>query len=107
MLAIAVAAVACTQYRDPIVVEEGLITIENQTDSEWKDIQVVVNDYFGARAPSLAAGARMNAVLSGMQTGFGQRFDRSRMSVYKIEVFAKDASGNPVKLKWGTDRTAQ
>jgi hypothetical protein len=107
VLALTVATAACTQYREPIIVEEGVITIENQTNSEWKDIRVVVNDYFGGSAPSLAPGARMNAILSGMQTGFGQRFDRSRMSVYKIEVFAKDAAGNPVKLKWGSDRTAR
>jgi hypothetical protein len=50
--------------------------------------------------PALAAGARLNGMLSNMQTGFGQRFDRGRMSVRKIEVTATDANGKPVKLTW-------
>jgi hypothetical protein len=50
--------------------------------------------------PSLAPGARMNAVLSNMQTSFGQRYDRGRMSVRKIEVTATDADGKPIKLSW-------
>jgi hypothetical protein len=105
--AIVVLTVACGDRRDPITLDEGVITIENQTGSEWKDVRVVVNDYFGGSAPSLAPGQRMNAVLSNMQTGFGQRFDRNRMSVYKIEVTAKDADGEPVKLTWGEDRSGR
>ena len=97
---------ACEERRDPITLVEGVITIENQTGSEWKNVRVVVNDYFGGRAPSLGPGQRMNAVLSNMETGFGQRFDRNRMSVYKIEVTATDTDGEPVKLKWGEDRQA-
>lgn len=93
-------ALACTERRDPIILDEGIIAVENQTNSEWKDVRVVVNDYFGGSVPSLAPGARLNAMLSNMQTGFGQRFDRGRMSVRKIEVTATDASGKPVKLTW-------
>ena len=97
-------AAACEARRDPITLEEGIITVENQTGSDWRDVRLVVNDYFGNQVPSLAAGARMNAVLNNMQTAFGQPFDRSRMSVYKIEVTATDAEGRPVKLTWGEDR---
>lgn len=100
-------ALACADRRDPITLEEGIITVENQTDSEWKDVRLVVNDYFGGAVPSLAPGARLNAVLSNLQTGFGQRFDRGRMSVRKIEVTATDANGKPVTLSWGSDRFRQ
>jgi len=105
-LLLAVTTLACTARRDPVVLEEGVIAIENQTDSEWKNVRVVVNDYFGGSAPALAPGGRLDAPLNGMQTGMGQKFDRGRMSVYKIEVTAIDAEGNPVKLTWGKDRSA-
>ena len=104
---VVLATAACEERRDPITLEEGVITIENQTASEWKNVRVVVNDYFGGGAPSLGPGQRMNAVLSNMQTGFGQRFDRSRISVYKIEVTATNDDGEPVRLKWGEDRQAE
>jgi hypothetical protein len=102
-----VAAAGCTQPRDPVTVEEGVITVENQTRSEWKNVRIVVNDYFGGGVASLAPGQRLNALLSNMQTGLGQRFDRGRMSVYKVEVTATDAAGAPVKLTWGGDRPAR
>jgi hypothetical protein len=106
-LSLIVLTVGCDDRRDPITLEEGVITVENQTGSEWQDVRVVVNDYFGGSAPALAPGQRMNAILSNMQTGLGQRFDRGRMSVYKIEVTATNAEGEPVKLTWGEDRPAR
>jgi hypothetical protein len=102
--AILVLATGCSEPQEPIVVEEGNITIENLTGSDWKNVRVTVNDHFNGGIPSLAAGQRMNAPLSQFQTGLGARYDRGRMSVYKVEVTATDASGEPVKVTWGRDR---
>ncbi len=93
-------AAACSPRRDPIVVQEGMITLENQSSKAWRDVRITINDYFVGGGSSLAAGGRMNAPLSQFVTGFGQRFDRGRMSVRKIEVTATDAAGQPVKLEW-------
>ena len=100
VVALLVCAAACTQRRDPIIVQEGMITLENQSSKAWRDVRITVNDYFVGGGASLAAGGRMNAPLSQFVTGFGQRFDRGRMSVRKIEVTATDESGQPVKLDW-------
>jgi hypothetical protein len=94
-------AVACSNRRDPIVISEGQIVVENQTSSEWRSVVITVNDHFRGGARTLAPGGRVQAPLNDLQTGFGQRFDRGRMSVYKVEVAATDAEGNPVKLAWG------
>jgi hypothetical protein len=107
LLGILTLAVACSEVQEPIVVEEGSVTIQNLTDSDWKGVRITVNDYFNGGVPSLAAGQRMNAPLSQFQSGLGQRYDRTRMSPYKVEVTATDARGNPVKLIWGENRTAK
>jgi hypothetical protein len=99
-VALLVCAAACTNRRDPIIVQEGMITLENQSSKAWRDVRITVNDYFVGGGPTLAAGGRMNAPLSQFVTGFGQRFDRGRMSVRKIEVTATDDTGQPVKLDW-------
>jgi hypothetical protein len=91
---------SCSGPRDPIVVQEGMVTVENQTSREWREVLVTVNDHFRGGARTLAAGGRLTAPLSEFQTGFGQRFDRGRMSPYKIEVAAKLADGTPVRLLW-------
>ena len=99
--------IACSEARDPIVVEEGTVTVENLTDADWKSVRIVVNDHFNGAVPSLKAGQRVNAPLSQFQSGLGYRYDRGRMSVYKVEVTATDSSGQPVSLMWGESRTAK
>lgn len=104
LAALLVVVPGCSDPIDPVIVEEGMITVHNQTDSEWRDVRVIVNDYFGGGVASLAPGGRMNAMLSSLQTGHGQKFDRGRMSVYKVEVTATDAGGQPVRLAWSGNR---
>jgi hypothetical protein len=93
-------AAGCSSRRDPIVINDNIITIENQTSREWRQVVVTVNDHFRGGSPSLAAGGLLTAPLSNFQTGFGQRFAVGRQSVFKIEVTATDARGEAVKLEW-------
>jgi hypothetical protein len=98
------AAGACSPPPDPIEVNEGTIVVLNQTGNEWRNVVVTVNDHFRGGAPTLAAGGRLTAPLSQFQTAYGQRFDRGRQNVLKIEVTATDDNGAPVRLEWGTTR---
>jgi hypothetical protein len=99
--------IACSDARDPIVVEEGSVLVENQTGSDWKDVRIVVNDHYNGGVPTLRAGQRLNAPLSQFQSGLGYRYDRGRMSPYKVEVTATDSRGHPVNLMWGANKTAK
>jgi hypothetical protein len=91
---------ACSTPRPPITVQEGIVTVENQTNREWRNVIITVNDHFRGAGASLAAGGRMTAPLSDFQTAFGQRFDRGRQAVSKVEVTATDVDGKPVSLTW-------
>jgi hypothetical protein len=95
---------ACSAPRDSIVVDEGMLTVENQTDQEWRNVRITVNHHFSGGVASLAPGGRLNAPLSQFQTGFGQKFDRGRQSVFKVEVTARAADGKTVTLTWGADQ---
>jgi hypothetical protein len=95
---------ACSAPKEPIVVDEGIVTVENLTSREWRNVKVTVNDHFNGGAPALLPGSRLTAPLSQFQTGLGQKFDRGRQSVYKVEVTAQEPDGTPVSLKWGSDR---
>jgi hypothetical protein len=95
---------ACDAPRDAIVVDEGMVVIENQTPREWRSVRITVNDHFTGGVASLLPGGRLTAPLSDFQTGFGQKFDRGRQSVFKIEVTATEPDGTPVKLAWGQDQ---
>ena len=105
LLVAAFAASACEKPREPIVVEEGTVTVQNLTDDEWRDVKIVVNHHFAGGVPRLEAGGRLNAPLSRFTTGFGQQFDRGRQSVFKVEVTARDSKGKLVTHTWGGDQT--
>ena len=85
---------------DPITVEGGTIAVQNQTSRDWRNVVITVNDHFHGGTPTLAAGGRLSAPASQFETAHGQRFDRGRQSVYKIDVKATDAAGEAVRLNW-------
>jgi hypothetical protein len=91
----------CSIPRDPIIVRDGMLTLENQTDREWRNVRVTVNDHYTGGVHSLLPRGMMTAPLGDFQSGFGHRFDRGRMSVYKVRVSATDSAGQPVALAWG------
>jgi hypothetical protein len=104
VILISVLAAACDIPRDSIVVDEGMVTVENMTTREWRNVRVTVNDHFSGGVASLQPGGRLTAPLSQFQTGLGQKFDRGRQSVYKVDVTATEPDGTPVSLKWGSDQ---
>ena len=97
-------AAACGHAKDPIIVAGGAISIENQTSEDWKNVEVWINDHFRGSADSLPAHGRLRAPLNSFVAGFDQRFDRTRQSVFGVEVTARTASGRPVRLVWGSGR---
>lgn len=99
-LAAILLAGACSPRPGPVSVAENTVVVQNQTSREWRNVVVTVNDHFRGGAPTMAAGSRLSAPLSQFQTAFGQRYDRARQSVFKVEVTAIDSSGKPVKLEF-------
>jgi hypothetical protein len=100
VFAVLLLAAACDVPRDPIIVDEGIVTVENLTGVQWRNVRITVNDHFSGGAAMLEPGGRMTAPLSQFQTGLGQKFDRGRQSVFKVEVTATDPDGKAVNIKW-------
>jgi hypothetical protein len=93
---------ACSPPDPPITVGEGMVTVVNQTDQDWKEVLITVNDHFRGFVPVLKADGRANAPLSQFTTGHGQRWS-ANMRVRTIDVTAKNADGTDVKLTWGRE----
>lgn len=92
----------CSEPPPPISVGEGMVTVLNQTDQDWKEVLITVNDHFRGFVPVLKAEGRANAPLIQFTTGYGQRWT-SGTPVRTIDVTAKAADGTDVKLTWGRD----
>lgn len=100
VLLLAACASGCSDPPHPITVEGGMVTVENRTDREWRNVKIVVNDHFHGGAQTLAAHGRLNGPLRDFQTGYGQRFNPVRYPVQKIELTATDSAGETVRLTW-------
>ena len=100
LIAVSCLAAACRQDLPPIRQRGAWIVIENQTKQPWRDVSVTVNSYYRGVSPTLSAGGRLEAPLSGFTTGLGQRFNTAREHIARVEVRATDAGGNPVVLDW-------
>lgn len=92
----------CSEPPPPISIGEGMVTVLNQTDQDWKEVLITVNDHFRGFVPVLKAAGRANAPLNQFTTGHGQRWT-SGTPVRTIDVTAKSADGTDVKLTWGRD----
>jgi hypothetical protein len=95
-----VATAACRSSDPPIRVTRDALIVENHTREEWRDVIVTLNGYYRGTSKTLAPGGRLDANLGNFVTGFGQRFDKNRERVTRVEVRATDASGRPVTLDW-------
>jgi hypothetical protein len=96
------AAAACEKPEPPISVREGMVTVINQTDQDWKEVLITVNDHFRGFVPVLKAQGRANAPLSQFTTGHGQRWT-SGAYVKTVDITARSADGTDVKLTWGRE----
>jgi hypothetical protein len=93
---------ACSDPPPPISVGEGMVTVLNQTDQDWKEVLITVNDHFRGFVPVLKAQGRANAPLNQFSTGHGQRW-AGGTPVRTVDVSAKSADGAEVKLTYGRD----
>ena len=96
----------CSDPPPPLSVSEGMVTVLNQTDQEWKEVLITVNDHFRGFVPVLQANGRANAPLTQFTTGHGQRWMQGT-PVRTIDVTAKSADGTDVKLTWGREEKAK
>ena len=81
------------------LLDGGPLIVNNQTRQEWTSIEIWVDSYYRATAPSLAAGGRLTAPLNAFITGFGQRFDFRRAQIEDLRLTARLPDGKPFEIK--------
>ena len=95
-----VAAAGCSKPAvDPLTLEGNRLTVANETSKEWTQVEIWINRYFRATAPSIPAGGRMVAPLDRFVSGYGQPFDYRHIQIKQLTLSAKLPDGTPVELK--------
>jgi len=99
-IAVTVTAAACRENPiEPLKLDGNMLTIDNRSSQEWKDVEVRLNRNHTVRIPSIAAGGRMQVPLDAFVAGFGQRFDYRRTQITDLRLTATLPDGKPLHLQ--------
>jgi len=86
----------------PIIVADNVVTVQNATSEEWRNVEVWLNYHYRVTRSSMPPGERFGIPLNVFVAGFGQRFDVRRQVVQTVQVKATASSGAPIDLMFGT-----
>jgi len=100
VLAALTSAIAChDKPKDPITLDGSFVTVDNRTKDEWRSVEVWLNHYYRATAPSIPAGSRFQAPLSVFVDSYARRFDFKSMQIRDVRLTATLPDGKPLELQ--------
>jgi len=101
-LVVAIAATCASCYKappEPLRLEGNMLTVDNQTNAEWTNVEIWVNSHYRMVTKSVPAHSRFQAPLDTFVEGFGHRFDFKRQQVRDVRMTAKLPDGKTLELK--------
>jgi hypothetical protein len=84
---------------DPLQLDRGMLTVDNQTASDWNNVEIWINRYYRVTVPTIAAHARFQVPLDAFVSGYAQRFDIHKAVIKDLQLTAKQPDGTPVSIK--------
>ena len=70
----------------------------NHSGQVWKDVEVWINQQFRVTTPMIMNKQAFHARLDHFVTGYGQKFNFSRMQIKDVRMNAKGEDGAPVEI---------
>lgn len=102
ILAIGVILAVTTACRErpveAIELDSSQVTVLNHSGQVWKDVEVWINRQFRVTTPMILNNQAFHARLDHFVTGYGQRFNFSRMQIKDVRMKAKGEDGAPVEI---------
>jgi hypothetical protein len=84
---------------EPLKLDGNVLTVDNRSSDEWKDVEIWLNTYYRLTVASIPPNGRFQAPLDNFVAGFGQRFQFRRMQVKDLRLTAKLPDGRPIEIK--------
>ena len=98
-LAVASASACASPPIEPLKLDGNMLTVDNRSSKEWKDVQIWLNTYYRLTAASIPPNGRLQAPLDTFVAGYGQRFQFRRMQIRDLRLTAKLPDGSPIEIK--------
>src|SRR4029077_16085166 len=83
---------------DPLQLDGNRLTVNNQPDVGWTNIEIWLNRNFRVTAPGLAAHGRLDVPLDAFVSGYSQRFNYRRAQITSLRLTGKRADATPFEL---------
>src|SRR5258706_14134637 len=91
---------ACSsQTPEVLKLDRGRLTVNNQTDEEWRNVEIWVNNYYRALVPSIAPKGLLQGQLHSFISRYGQRFDFRRGPGTELRLSDRRPTAESVELK--------
>ena len=84
---------------EPLKLDGNMLTVDNRSTEEWKNVEIWLNTYYRVKTDSIPAKGRFQAPLDTFVAGFGQRFQFRRMQVKELKLNATLPDGKPLEIK--------
>ena len=84
---------------EPLKLDGNLLTVDNRSSDEWKNVEIWLNTYYRLKTDSIPPSGRFQAPLDAFVAGFGQRFEFRRMQVKDLRLTATLPNGKSIEIK--------
>lgn len=92
---------ACARQERPALHLEGnRLTIYNDTDEEWRNVEVFLNHHFRIQPKDIAPDGIVQAPLDIFVAGYGQRFNFKTMQITDLRLKARRPNGEPIEIRY-------
>jgi hypothetical protein len=100
IIGVAAASAACERPRPALNLDGNRLTIHNDTDQEWRDVEVILNHHFRIQPKNIEPDGIVQAPLDIFVAGYGQRFNFKTMQVTDLVLKAKRPNGEPFEVRY-------
>lgn len=94
------ASAACERARPVLNLDGNRLTIYNDTNEEWREVEVILNYHFRIQPKNIEPDGIVQAPLDIFVAGYGQRFNFKTMQVTDLVLKAKRPGGEPVEVRY-------
>jgi hypothetical protein len=101
LVCFAASTAACSQRTRPALNLDGnRLTIYNDTDETWSNVEVILNQHFHIQPKDIAPDGIVQAPLDIFVAGYGQRFNFKTMQITDLRLKAKRPNGEPIERRY-------
>ena len=84
---------------EPLKLDGNLLTVDNRSPQEWRDVEIWLNTYYRVRTSSIPSKGRFQTPLDNFVAGQGQRFQFRKMQIKDLRLNAVLPDGKPIEIK--------